>query len=87
MVNALAAIGPDAHRVLAKALGNNPALDLFITRKLGKEARPAANGLIEDPTNVEWYWLGYYAAVLAEPGKDAIPVRNTSLTCNGFDGH
>ena len=74
MVNALAAIGPDGHRVLAKALGHNPALDLLITRKLGDEARLAAKGLIEDPTNVEWYWLGYYAAVSAGPDIDAVPI-------------
>jgi len=74
MINALAAIGPEAHPVLAKALGHNPALDMFITRKLGVEARQAANGLLENPTDAEWYWLGYYAAVLAEPDKDAIPI-------------
>jgi len=34
MVNALAAIGPDAHPVLARGLSYNPAVDLFITRKL-----------------------------------------------------
>jgi hypothetical protein len=31
-------------------------------------------GLLENPSDVEWYWLGYYAAALANPGKDTIPV-------------
>ena len=74
MINALAAIGPDAHPVLAKGLGYNPAVDMFITRKLGEKAKAAVQGLLENPTNAEWYWLGYYAAVLAKPGKASVPV-------------
>jgi hypothetical protein len=74
VINALAAMGPKADPVLEKALGRNQAIDLFLTRKLGAKAKPSVLNLLQVPPESDWYWLGYYAATLAEPGNDAIPI-------------
>ncbi|MHC4995615.1 MAG: HEAT repeat domain-containing protein [Planctomycetota bacterium] len=74
VINALAAMGPAADPVLEKALGRNPAIDLFLTRKLGAKARSSVPGLLQVPPESDWYWLGYYAAALADPGDDIVPI-------------
>ncbi|MEM7390791.1 MAG: HEAT repeat domain-containing protein [Verrucomicrobiota bacterium] len=73
LINALAAVGKDGHPSLRKAYGYDPMIDLFISRKLGPEGRSEVRGLLENPVQDE-YWLSYYVAVLAEPGKEMVPL-------------
>jgi len=74
IISALGAIGPEANPVLKKALGRNLGIDLFLTRKLGPDASSRVKDLLQNPSENELNWLGYYAATLANPGKDSIPV-------------
>jgi hypothetical protein len=74
IISALGAIGPEANPVLKKALGRNLGVDLFLTRKLGPDASSIVKDLLQNPSENELNWLGYYAATLANPGKDSIPV-------------
>ena len=72
LINALSSIGPEAHPALRKAMGRHPTLDLFLTRKLGAEAKDRVSELLNEPRDA-WYWLGYYAAMQARPGTEVIP--------------
>ena len=77
LISALAAIGPDAHPSLRKAYGYDPTIDLFLTRKLGSDAKRVTE-LLNKPVQDE-FWLTYYVAALTKPGKEIIPILLDSL--------
>jgi len=77
LISALAAIGRDAHPSLQKAYGYDPMIDLFITRKLGPDAKRVTE-LLQTPVHDE-FWLSYYVAALTRPGKEVIPVLLESM--------
>lgn len=72
LINALAALGKDAHPSLQKAYGYDPTIDLFITRELGPDAKQVVK-LLQNPVQDE-FWLSYYVTALTKPGKEVIPV-------------
>jgi len=78
LISALGAIGEDAYPSLQRAYGYDPMIDLFITRKLGPAAGPQAESLLENRVQDE-YWLSYYVAALAKPGKEVMPVLLESM--------
>ena len=72
LITALGALGEPGFPSLKKAYGHDPMIDLFLTRKLGPAARPYLKGLLDNPVQDE-FWLTYYVASLAGPGKEVVP--------------
>lgn len=72
LITALGALGEPGFPSLKKAYGHDPMIDLFLTRKLGPAARPHLKGLLDNPVQDE-FWLTYYVASLASPGKEVVP--------------
>lgn len=84
LINALSALGPEAHPILKNALGHHPTLDLMLTRKLGTEAKSRLRELLLYPED-DWYWLGFYAAMQAKPGREWIPELLNAVKENDGD--